>query len=254
MNKNIFSDSKNKKSPKGFYTALAISAIMIGSACYFSYSQNEEKSNPKQTDFISEEAVDRKVTNVPKQTTALSAVTSTVRTTSTTAVTTTAQTSPVATIPAADPIVIETTKAKEKKAATTEFSQPLDNMSNILNMFSGSELVKNTTTGSWQTHNGTDIAAASGDSVYACADGEVTEILDDALWGTVVVIDHKNGYISKYANLAKDLNVQVGNSVKAGDLIGAVGDTADIESGLGTHLHFEILKDGKYVNPLEIIK
>ncbi|MBR6670299.1 MAG: M23 family metallopeptidase [Ruminococcus sp.] len=253
MNKNIFSNTKKDKSPKGFYTALAISALMIGSACYFSYSQNENKKSPKQSGFVSEEAVDRKITNVPKQTTAITFTTSVTTTTQRPITTTqTAVTTPAVTIPALDPIVAEPPKEKTPTQDSKAYHAPLDNTSNIVNMFSGSELVKNATTGSWQTHNGTDIAASVGDNVYAIASGDVIEVSDDALWGTIVVIDHKNGYLSRYCNLGKDLNLQQGSSVKAGDIIGAVGDTADIESGLEAHLHIEIEKDGKYINPLEL--
>ena len=53
--------------------------------------------------------------------------------------------------------------------------------------------------------------------------------------------------------LNKGLNVEKGNSVSAQDVIGALGNTADIESSLETHLHLEILKNGKYVNPIDVI-
>ncbi|MCD8188547.1 MAG: M23 family metallopeptidase [Ruminococcus sp.] len=127
-------------------------------------------------------------------------------------------------------------------------------MSSVINPFSGTELVKNETTGSWQTHNGADIAAEIGTEVYAISPGEFTAVNDDPLWGTTVVIDHHNGYISKYCSLARDLSVQAGDTVLSGDVIGTIGDTADIESALEPHLHIEITHNGSYEDPISLLR
>lgn len=250
MNKNIFSNTKKDKSPKGFYAALGISALMIGSACWFSYS-NGDKNNkaPKKNDFTYEQPVNKKVTELPKPTT--QTVTSTRATAVYPKITAPVlQTSVAVTEP--KPVVAEPPKAEKAVEKAQIFKAPLIDISNIVALFSGDELIKNTTTGSWQTHNGADIACAVGDSVFAISDGEVTDITDDALWGTVVIIDHGNGYLSRYCGLSKELSVQKGASVKCGDIIGAVGETADIESSLPVHLHIEVKKDGKFINPLEL--
>ncbi|MCD7890916.1 MAG: M23 family metallopeptidase [Ruminococcus sp.] len=127
-------------------------------------------------------------------------------------------------------------------------------MNSIINPFSGTELVKNEATGSWQTHNGADIAAEVGTEVYAISPGKVTAVNDDPLWGTTVVIDHHNGYISKYCSLAKDLSVQAGDTVLSGDVIGTIGDTADIESALEPHLHIEITHNGSYEDLISLLR
>jgi murein DD-endopeptidase MepM/ murein hydrolase activator NlpD len=262
----MFSDNQSGKSAKGFYAALGISAVMIGSACYFAYKEGEKLSDSSNLTISSQdenEAVDKKYTDVPKVT---AAVTTTVATSTTTTVTTTVApvVNPVtATIPAAAVIEVVpsdtetddviTDVLENTSVSTAGFVSPLSDVSNIINPFSGTELVKNATTGSWQTHNGTDIAVETGTDVFAVYTGEITAINDDPLWGVTVVIDHHNGYITKYCSLAKDLSVQEGDTVVSGDIIGVTGDTADIESGLSPHLHIEITRNGDYQNPVSVI-
>ncbi len=121
----------------------------------------------------------------------------------------------------------------------------------IINPFSGDELVKDATLGDWRTHNGIDIGCNGGKEVYAFGDGTVQNIEDTDLWGTVVTVDHAGGFTGRYCLLAKETAVKIGQKIKMGDLIGAVGDgkSAINESALPTHLHFELLKDNKYVDP-----
>ena len=123
----------------------------------------------------------------------------------------------------------------------------------VMQPYSAGELVKSPTTGVWQTHNGTDLAAALGDSVYAAAAGTVSQITEDPLWGITITIDHKNGYITRYCNLGTCLSVTEGDAVEKGSVLGAVGQTADAESGIPSHLHFEVLKDGKFIDPETIL-
>ena len=255
---NVNNKTDKTKNAKGFYIALGISALMIGSACYFSYKEGDNKyTEIASLSESSQQAVDRKETNIPKVTTSTSrniyAVTSTTTTHTTTATSTTKEsvTIPNAVVPSAEEYSPEISTSE---STSEKLHQPLKNTLNILNEFSGKELVKNVTTGSWQTHNGTDYMADIGDDVFAVADGTITEVKDDALWGTTVVIQHENGDISRYCNLAKDLSVQQGSTVSEGDVLGSVGDTADIESALGSHLHIEIIKGGEYVNPVDFIE
>lgn len=260
MKKNIFSDNGSGKGTKGFYAALGISALMIGSACFFAYNQGEKliKDNEltAEQSSVSEEAVDRKYTDIPKT------VTTAAETKSSAVMTTVVRITTAAPIPAADIVVDEppveaAASNKDTPSETAEqklenVSAPLADMSEIINPFSGTELVKNETTGSWQTHNGTDIAAETGTEVYAVSPGEVTAVNDDPLWGTTVVIDHHNGYITKYCGLAKELSVQKGDVLASGNVIGVTGDTADIESALAPHLHIEIMHNGNYIDPMVV--
>lgn len=120
--------------------------------------------------------------------------------------------------------------------------------------FSNGELVKSVTTGTWQTHNGADIAAEEGAAVCAVDNGTVSEVTKDALWGVSVTIDHGNGIKSRYCGLSASLTVTEGDTVESGQVIGAVGSTADIESKQEPHLHFEVLKNDVYVDPMEYVQ
>lgn len=123
----------------------------------------------------------------------------------------------------------------------------------ILNPFSNGELVKSETLGIWKTHDGVDISAETGTPVKAMNKGEVTEVKNDALWGYSVTIDHGSGIMGYYCNLSSAVAVKEGDEVQAGQVIGAVGDTAEIESAMSSHLHFGIRKNGEWIDPVSFI-
>lgn len=129
---------------------------------------------------------------------------------------------------------------------------PLDG--EILESFSNGELVKSATTGVWQSHNGIDIAGTLGDAVCAMNAGIVENIENHPLWGVTITIDHQNGIYSRYCNLNTGITVNAGDKVEAGTVIGALGDTADIESAMETHLHFEVLRGEVYLDPIAYIQ
>ena len=115
------------------------------------------------------------------------------------------------------------------------------------------ELVYNKTMMDWRTHSALDIAAELGTKVLACASGTVKAVYEDALMGTVVVIDHGDGLESYYANLAAEPTVTKGDAVTVNSVIGAVGDTAIGETDQPYHLHFAMTKDGETVDPTEYL-
>ena len=96
-------------------------------------------------------------------------------------------------------------------------------------------------------HWGMDFTAKKGVPVYATGNGVVKRADDRASgYGNHIRIDHGFGYVSLYAHLSK-YNVRRGQKVKRGDLIGYVGNTG---RSAGPHLHYEIFKDKKRINPL----
>ena len=123
----------------------------------------------------------------------------------------------------------------------------------VLSAFSLEQQVFNPTMGDWRTHEGVDIAADLGIQVKAAAGGTVTAIEQDYFMGTTVTIDHGNGMVSVYSNLAEQPTVEVGDVVTTGNIIGSVGSTAKAESLTASHLHLEMMKDGVYVDPLEYL-
>ena len=118
----------------------------------------------------------------------------------------------------------------------------------ILAAYSPQAPVWSETLGQWQTHPALDIAGSPGEAVYACRDGVVSEVWSDRLWGNVVVIGHDEGYRSTYAGLNTLEMVKEGDEVRAGQVIGSVGESAACEAERGWHLHFEVTKDGEPVD------
>ena len=94
-------------------------------------------------------------------------------------------------------------------------------------------------------HTGLDMAADYGQSVYAAADGVVTDSAWDNSYGNYVKIQHKNNTVTIYAHCSS-LCVDEGEKVSAGDRIARVGSTG---ASTGNHLHFEIRKDNIRINP-----
>lgn len=99
-------------------------------------------------------------------------------------------------------------------------------------------------------HKGVDIAAKRGSKVIAPATGKVIDAKFFKYYGKMVILDHGNGYISKYAHL-DELKVKKGGKVKKGSLIGLVGSTG---KSTAPHLHWEVHYKGKPVDPLKLIK
>ena len=123
----------------------------------------------------------------------------------------------------------------------------------VVTAFSVDELVYNETLADWRTHDGIDISARAGTTVLAASAGTVLTVEDDALMGTCVTIEHSGGYQTTYASLQAQPAVSQGDTVSAGQIIGAVGTTAAAESAQGPHLHFSVTKDGDAVNPEEFL-
>jgi len=101
-----------------------------------------------------------------------------------------------------------------------------------------------------QFHNGIDIAAPMGTPVKTPLDGIVLKTYWDRASGSVIILKHDGGYRTDFRHLSKIL-VKEGQSVRRGDIIGEVGKTGWRTTG--AHLHFGVMKDGKYVDPLNLL-
>lgn len=255
MNRN---ENNKKHGILSFYLVLVLCVAMIGVSCWFAYTQTadnltiqldsvldsannasarlpETGISPiprKETETTAQEAVyaPQEVVLQPEEEPAQ-----------------TASLAPAALFQPETTAATATETTTETVPAALQTAYPLTG--EVLNAFSNGELVKSATTGVWQTHNGMDIAAAVGDEVHAMADGVVEAVEEDPLWGVSVTIDHQNGVKSRYCNLNTGLSVNIGDTVTCGMVIGAVGNTADMESAMESHLHFEIRQGDMYVDP-----
>jgi murein DD-endopeptidase MepM/ murein hydrolase activator NlpD len=104
-------------------------------------------------------------------------------------------------------------------------------------------------TGREAYHKGVDFAGSTGADVIAVAAGVVTWAGERSGYGTLVEINHGDGYVTRYAHNERTL-VQVGDTVKRGEKIALMGSTGH---STGPHVHFEVLRNGRQVNPLTFV-
>lgn len=236
MKKSFYRQFSDFIEGKGFYIVLAlcIAAIAVSGWFLFSSLTKEEGSPVGGTASIT-------VTPTPRAT--IQAQKPTV----------TAAPRPTATLPA---VAAATPSAAAQstptpKSAPTSLSWPVQG--EVLTGYTVEALAYDVTMGDWRTHAGVDIAAAAGTQVRAPASGVVTQVTEDAMLGTTVVIDHGGSLTTTCSNLAAVPTVEVGDSVSVGDVIGSVGSTAIAESALPSHLHFSVEREGVSVDPMELL-
>jgi murein DD-endopeptidase MepM/ murein hydrolase activator NlpD len=100
-----------------------------------------------------------------------------------------------------------------------------------------------------EMHPGIDFKGAKGDPVHVTADGKVAFTGWKGGYGNCIIVQHKNDFQTLYGHLSH-INVEEGQQVKTGDVIGKVGSTG---RSTGAHLHYEVRKDGKPINPVKFL-
>lgn len=229
---------KSKFSGKGFYIALALSLVAVGTATTVAVSKtigdlNNSLEAPSSQISYSDVAQDA---NEPKDDVPMA--------------------SSEAPKPSSQTEVSETPSASSETAvsskAATTFAMPLSG--EITKEFSNGELVKSETMGDWRTHDGIDIKGEPSTPVKTCADGTVSEIKTDPLLGVCITIDHGNGYTSIYCGLNETVQVKADQTVAIGDVIGSIGTTNQLEISEPSHLHFGMKKDDKWIDPFSVIQ
>lgn len=122
----------------------------------------------------------------------------------------------------------------------------------IVKQFSISAPLYSETMDDWRIHRGVDIACEHGREVVASEYGLVEEVSYDVNYGHYVSVKHKD-IVCRYMSLDSEITLSVGDNVAKGQLIGYVSDSAISEICDEPHLHFEVLVNGEYVNPLDYI-
>lgn len=199
----------------GVFVALAVGLLAVGGVMATAFGQRWTATEQKPV----ETPVEQIVTNQPDD----RVTTTTTTTKATTTTTTTAQSNALYVLPLTNTV---------QKAFSLEAPQYSDTM------------------GDWRLHTGTDYAGEQGQSVKAIAAGEVVKVVDDPLWGGVVVIDHGVGVQSRYCGVTS--SVQVGDRVEICEPIGVLSEIP-CEAVQSAHLHLEILVDGQPVDPVAAI-
>lgn len=230
---------KKKKYTKGFYIAFACCLCAIGAAAWFTYGDVSNYMTPQTeipTASQSEQQAEAKVGGVTQ--------------------------------PATTSEVEFTTAAKEEptEAATTAPSANVDAIANqgesTKLFFPVSETVERGYTGDtpvyfetlkdWRLHKAVDFKAIKGQNVMAVDNGIVSEIREDGLYGSTIVIEHNSKFVAQYSGVQPAESMSVGDYVSGGDVIGKI-TKVPCESKEPSHLHLEIKKDGESVNPLELL-
>jgi len=132
------------------------------------------------------------------------------------------------------------------------FEYPVEG--DILRDYAMEELVYSETLDEWTAHQGLDIKADRTTVVKAAEAGTVVAIKNDPRYGLTVIIEHEDGYKTVYSNLLTTEFVVEDEKVEKGQSIGTVGNSAAFEIADEPHLHFEMLKDGEYIDPKLYLK
>ncbi len=226
---------RSKGKNKGFYIAMGVCLIALATAVYIGITTtmkriNEDKTmelnSTEQNDWVypDTEDVGKEESDVPVESQVVSEQ------------------------PAEE-------SALEEQAAAAQvpsFMKPLEG--EVLNAFSNGELVKSKTLNEWRTHDGVDLKAAANTPVKAAADGTVEDISEDTLWGVCVTVTHTGGYTTYYRGLKPDVEVKKGQNIAVGEVIGAVGNTAEIEIGEESHLHFAMKLNDEWIDPMSVME
>ncbi len=138
-------------------------------------------------------------------------------------------------------------EASEETSASVSMMVPV--IGKLTLPFADDHLVYHKTLDQWSTHKGIDIQATEGSPVKAALDGEIVEVINDTIMGITITIKHNDDMLTRYSNLSTDAMVKVGDQVEKGQTISGVGKTASNKTLEGPVLHFQVLKDDKFIDP-----
>ncbi|MBR6539135.1 MAG: M23 family metallopeptidase [Bacteroides sp.] len=141
--------------------------------------------------------------------------------------------------------VVEMCRNQEEMLKCIPAIQPVANK-DLKRMASGYGTRIDPIYGTTRFHEGMDFSAPTGTDIYATGDGVVVKMGWQTGYGNTIVIDHGFGYQTLYAHM-KEFRTQRGKRVVRGEVIGGVGNTG---KSSGPHLHYEVHKDGRVVNPV----
>ncbi|MGN1162500.1 MAG: peptidoglycan DD-metalloendopeptidase family protein [Christensenellales bacterium] len=127
------------------------------------------------------------------------------------------------------------------------FNLPLEG-AQVMKGFSSTDLMYNSTLKQWESHKAVDLVSETSNMAVACLEGTVRKVEKTYANGTMIEIEHKNGFVSTYSSLADSL-VKQGDNVSAGQNLGEISSTGANEMAQGDHLHFSLSKDAQIVDP-----
>ncbi len=141
------------------------------------------------------------------------------------------------------------TETTEKEIQNSTYVYPVEG--EIIKDYSETP-VYDETMDDWRVHKGIDILCSNGSRVVSVGNGRVTRVYLDSSFGYCVEIDHGD-FTAKYCGLEQGTAVEIDAEVKMNDVVGTMGEIA-CESKQQEHFHFEILKEGKNIDPVEALR
>lgn len=159
---------------------------------------------------------------------------------------------------AADPGAVFETRVKDLDMALGRLAEikeaaarlPIHNPAPGRAVTSGFGVRKDPIIGASALHAGMDFRSRKGSPVFATGAGKVVKAGWNGGYGRMIEIEHADGFATRYAHLGR-ISVEVGDEIKPGQKIGASGNSG---RSTGPHLHYEVRKDGKPLNPLRFLK
>jgi len=107
----------------------------------------------------------------------------------------------------------------------------------------------------WEIHKALDVSSEKGSEVKSLTNGVVEDVFSSDKYGySVKVKDEDKGIVVVYSNLDKDTKVVKDQKIEEGQVMGKVGDSSRAESEDGTHVHLEVYKNDKLIDPSELLK
>lgn len=251
-NLHLLNTKSPKNNSKGFYIALGVCLIAIGVAAWTTYDSvtnyaSPDSSSPSSAVQQTNQTLSGITVNTsePESSSEVSATPSSEMEPSEPAVVSQepASSKPASSKPASSQ------PAKQTTAPVLTFQYPVG--STVTQEYSGENPVYNKTMQDWRVHTGIDISAQQGDVIKAAANGTVKDVVADDSFGNTVVITH--GSIEAYYCGLGQIDVKKGDSVKLGQQIGTLG-IVPCESADPPHLHLAMKRNGKYIDPLSVLK
>ena len=245
-NLHLLSNRSRKNNSKGFYIALGVCLIAIGVAAWTTYDSvvNYASPNENSTSSAAVQQTNQTVSGIKVITSEPESVPEKANEVTPSSI---APTKPVSSAVPQKPA--STAPAKQTAAQVLTFKYPVS--STITQKYSGENPVYSKTLQDWRVHTGLDLSAEQGDAVKAIADGTVKNVYADDSFGNTIVIAH--GDIEAYYCGMGQTSVKKGDKVKQGQSIGTVGIVPS-ETAEASHLHISMKKNGKFIDPLSILK
>ena len=237
MNFHVQRNQSGKKGSKGFYIALGVCLIAIGVAAWTTYDSVVSYANPQESTQSEAEQTNNAVSGIYADEPESSQPAESSRPASSAPV----SSAPESRAPAVSsrPAPVSSVPAKTTAAAVQTFQYPVGKT--VVQKYD-EKPVYCETTHDWRAHTGVDLSAAAGETVKAIADGTVSKVFYDDHYGNTVVITHGK-LEARYCGLDQT-SVKEGSAVRQGQKIGTIG-SVPVERTEASHLHLELLKNGK---------